>query len=76
MDKRLLWVGGAVALWLLLRPKSSAAAPAAATTSAGSSPTGFANLTPIGLASVYFDPGQDVEINANVNSPSFGNTIN
>lgn len=57
-----------VGVWLLLRPKSSAAS-----TSSTSSLGGF---LPIGLASLYFDPGQTYTVNANVNSPDFGSSVN
>lgn len=68
MRRKAFWVAGiSVALLLLLRKKSPAAAAAAAPSS------GF---LPLGLATIYFDPGQTYDVNANVNSPAFGNEIN
>ncbi len=63
-------IAAGVVVVLLLRRKAAAAAAAA--------PAGFGAVgnTPLGLASIYFDPGQTFDINANVNSPTFGNTLN
>ncbi len=76
MKHKVLWaVGISAGLLLLLRGKSTAAAAAPATSSAGGVPAGV-DTTPIGLASIYFDPGTTYDVNANVSSPSYGNTIN
>ena len=64
--KVVLAVGAGVLLYLLLRRKAAAATSTAATS------TGF---SPIGIASIYFDPGTDFTVNANVNSPSYGQTL-
>lgn len=61
-------IGASVGLWLLLRRKSSAAS-----TSSTSSLGGF---LPLGLASIYFDAGQTYTVNANVNSPDYGSSVN
>lgn len=70
MKHKALWVVGiSAALLLLLRKKTAAAA------STSPAPTSV-DYSPIGLASIYFDPGQTYDINANVASPTYGTTLN
>lgn len=63
MKRKYLYIAGAgVVLWLLLRRKAAAAATSST----------LGGFTPIGIGTIYFDQGQTFDINANVNSPSFG----
>jgi hypothetical protein len=57
-------IGAGLLLLLLLRKKAAAAA---APLEGG--------FSPLGIASIYFDPGQSFTVNANTNSPSFGQTL-